>query len=69
MPKDNRDPIDVYIDILEEKTAWHCSIVEAADRVEAQREKGIECQTHTIPNFGEKSMSEKNGNAGLIREQ
>jgi hypothetical protein len=34
---DSRDPIDVYNSILEQKTAWNCSIVEAADRVEKQR--------------------------------
>jgi hypothetical protein len=37
MAIDNRDPEDVYRAILEQKTAWNCSIVEAAERVEAER--------------------------------
>jgi hypothetical protein len=37
MMKDSRDPTDVYNAILYEKTAWHCSILQAADRVEASR--------------------------------
>lgn len=35
--KDNRQPIDVYNQLLEQKTAWNCSILEAADRVESER--------------------------------
>lgn len=35
--KDIRDPIDVYNEILAEKTAWNCSVLEAADRIEAER--------------------------------
>lgn len=35
--KDTRDPTEIYKQLLMQKTTWNCSIVEAADRVEAER--------------------------------
>ena len=35
--RDQRDPIKVYEQLMYQKTAWNCSILEAADRVERDR--------------------------------
>jgi hypothetical protein len=38
--KDQRDATALYYEILEMKTAWNCTIIEAADRVEKARQAG-----------------------------